>query len=61
MSLPAAIGGFEKELADPALYSRNPARFDALMKAISAAQAQLAEAENEWLALEDKRTALAGG
>ena len=61
VSLPAAIGGFEKELADPALYSRNPARFDALMKAISSAQAQLAEAENEWLALEDKRTALAGG
>ena len=60
-SLPGKIGGFEKELADPALYSRDPKRFDALMKSISAAQAQLADAEHEWLTLEERRSELAGG
>ncbi|HEX6861032.1 MAG TPA: ATP-binding cassette domain-containing protein [Caulobacteraceae bacterium] len=56
--LPRDIAGAEKELEDPQLYARNPARFDQLMKTLDQARAALASAEEEWLALEEKREAL---
>jgi len=42
------------------LYARDPTRFDRLMKTLDAARARLAAAEDEWLALEEKREALEG-
>jgi ATP-binding cassette subfamily F protein uup len=60
-TLPRAIAGHEADLADPTLYARDPKRFDSLMRTLSAAQAQLAAAEEEWFALEEKRQSLAGG
>jgi ATP-binding cassette subfamily F protein uup len=58
--LPTTIAGYEKTLADPGLYTRNPAAFDKAMKAADKARADLVSAEAEWLALEEKREALAG-
>jgi ATP-binding cassette subfamily F protein uup len=60
-AMPGILAALEKDLADPALYSRDPKRFDALMKRHTEAKGQLASAEDEWLALEEKRMALAGG
>ena len=59
--IPKEIAAAEGELADPGLYARDPKAFDSLMKRLSASQAQLAALENEWLELEEKRAALAGG
>jgi ATP-binding cassette subfamily F protein uup len=58
--LPAEIAKLEARLADPDLYSRDPAGFDSIMKAGQKARADLAAAEDEWLHLEEKREALAG-
>ncbi|MFA7262033.1 MAG: ABC-F family ATP-binding cassette domain-containing protein [Caulobacter sp.] len=58
--LPDEIARLEAALADPALYSRDPAGFDKIMKAGEKARADLAAAEDEWLALEEKREALGG-
>jgi ATP-binding cassette subfamily F protein uup len=49
--LEAAIARDEAALADPNLYGSNPARFDALTKAIDAARAKKEEAEMRWLEL----------
>jgi ATP-binding cassette subfamily F protein uup len=57
--LEAAIARDEAALADPDLYVRDPARFAALMKAIEAAQAQRAAAEQRWLELAEQVEALA--
>ena len=57
---PAEIAAEEQKLAAPDLYARDPASFDRLMKALDRKRASLAAAENEWLALEEKREALAG-
>ncbi len=51
----------EKRLEDPTLYARDPAGFDRLMKSLDALRAELSAAEAEWLDLEEKREALAGG
>jgi ATP-binding cassette subfamily F protein uup len=58
-ALPARIAGLEQEvmrlntvLADPDLYARHPAEFAASTQALAAAQTSLAEAEEQWLALE---------
>ncbi|HTC11228.1 MAG TPA: ATP-binding cassette domain-containing protein [Acetobacteraceae bacterium] len=58
-TLPARIAGLEAEiarlnavLADPDLYARNAARFNAATAALAAAQTTLAAAEEQWLALE---------
>ena len=59
--LPAKIVALETALADPALYSRDPAGFDRFSRALAAAQAQLASAEDEWLALEARREAVEAG
>ncbi|MFZ4606349.1 MAG: ABC-F family ATP-binding cassette domain-containing protein [Caulobacter sp.] len=56
--LPAEIARLEAQLADPDLYSRDPAGFDRIMKAGQTARATLAAAEDEWLHLEEKREAL---
>ncbi len=59
--LPGDIALLDEKLGDPNLYTRDPAAFDKTMKAADAARAQLAAAEEEWLELEEKREALAGG
>ncbi len=56
--LAAEIAAHEKTLEDTGLYARDPKGFDRIMKALDAARAQLASAEGEWLALEEKREAL---
>ena len=47
----AAIARDEAALADPALYTRDPAKFAALTKAIEAARAEKDAAEERWLEL----------
>ncbi len=47
----AQIARDEAALADPALYTRDPARFAALTKAIDAARAEKDAAEERWLEL----------
>ncbi len=59
--IPKEIAAAEGELADPDLYARDPKKFDSLMKRLAASQNQLGELETEWLELEEKRAALAGG
>jgi ATP-binding cassette subfamily F protein uup len=59
-SLPKDIKTLEAAIADPGLYARDPTGFDRTMKAMDAARAKLAAAEEEWLALEEKRESLAG-
>ena len=55
---PKIIGDLEARLADPNFYARDPAGFDKIMKTLDKARADLAQAEEEWLALEEKREAL---
>ncbi|NGM49449.1 ABC-F family ATP-binding cassette domain-containing protein [Caulobacter sp. 602-2] len=57
---PKILGDLEKKLDDPNLYARDPAGFDKIMKALDKARADLAQAEEDWLMLEEKREALAG-
>ena len=56
---PTEIAKLETSLADPGLYGRDPATFDRLTKALVAKQGQVAAAEEEWLALEERRETLA--
>jgi len=58
-SLPLDIARIEAELADPGLYARDPAKFERLMQASDRARSDLGAAEDEWLALEAQREALA--
>ncbi len=55
----AAIARDEKQLADPNLYTRDFAKFDALTKAIDAARAEKDAAEERWLTLAEMVEALA--
>jgi ATP-binding cassette subfamily F protein uup len=66
-TLPSRIAGLESEitrlgevLADADLYVRRPAAFTEATKALEAAQASLAAAEEQWLALELLREELEG-
>ncbi len=59
--LPAKIAELEVGLADAGLYARDPTAFQQRSKALYAAQAQLAQAEEEWLALEERRETLEAG
>jgi len=52
--LSAEIAKLEELLADPNLYAANPVKFQKATEALSARQAKLAEAEDEWLVLEEK-------
>ncbi|OYW85459.1 MAG: elongation factor 3 [Sphingobium sp. 32-64-5] len=54
----AAIVRDEAAMADPDLYAKNPARFDALMKAIEKARAERDAAEERWLELAEMAEAL---
>jgi len=58
-ALPGKIAKLEQDLADPNLYSRDPAAFSRLSGSLEAARTQLDEAELEWLELEERREALA--
>jgi ATP-binding cassette subfamily F protein uup len=59
--LAAEIAAQEKRLEDPGLYTRDPAGFAKTMKRLDALRTELAAAEEEWLALEEKREALGAG
>ncbi|WP_439472090.1 ABC-F family ATP-binding cassette domain-containing protein [Brevundimonas sp.] len=59
-TLPVQIEKQDAILADPNLYSRDPAAFDRAMKAAEKARTDLENAELEWLELEEKKAALAG-
>ncbi len=58
--LPDEIRAMEAGLADPGLYTRDPAAFDKKAKALDAARMRLSDSEDEWLALEEKRESLSG-
>ena len=47
----AAIARDEAALHDPALYTRDPAKFAALTKAVEAARSEKEKAEERWLEL----------
>ena len=53
-----AIAKDEAHLSDSGLYARDPAAFDRLMKRLDQTRHSLAAAEEEWLALEEKKDAL---
>ncbi|MDP3853349.1 ABC-F family ATP-binding cassette domain-containing protein [Phenylobacterium sp.] len=57
-ALPGKIAKLEADLHDPALYTRDPARFQSINKALETARADLAASEEEWLELEVRREAL---
>ncbi|PTQ12638.1 elongation factor 3 [Sphingomonas oleivorans] len=57
-TIEAAIARDEARLADPDLYAKDPARFDALMRAVEAARARKEEAELRWLELAEMAEAL---
>jgi ATP-binding cassette subfamily F protein uup len=59
--LAGEITALEKRLEDAGLYARDPKGFDALMAALDKTRHDLAAAEEEWLALEEKKEALAAG
>ncbi|MBU1376004.1 MAG: ABC-F family ATP-binding cassette domain-containing protein [Alphaproteobacteria bacterium] len=59
--MPGKMATLETAMADPGLYSRDPAGFDRFSRALDAARAQLAAAEEEWLELEERREALQTG
>lgn len=58
--LEAKITQYQSALADPEFYSRNPEGFTQTTADMEAAQARLAEAEEEWLALELLREEVEG-
>lgn len=58
---PARLAEIEARLADPGFYGRDPTGFQQLSRDLDAARAQLAAAEEEWLALEEQREALEAG
>ena len=56
---PGRIGALEARLADPGLYGRDPAGFQALSRELDALRETLSSAEEEWLVLEERKEALA--
>src|SRR5690606_39939602 len=54
------IGRLEAQLADPALYAREPAAYQKLAAALEAERAKLAAMEEEWLQLEMLREEIEG-
>jgi ATP-binding cassette subfamily F protein uup len=51
----------EARLDDAGLYARDRKTFDAVMQRLTAARTELADAEEDWLELEERREALAKG
>ena len=58
--LTAEIEMLHRELADPALYAREPARVGALSERLQTAEAERAAAEDRWLELETLREEIEG-
>ncbi len=58
--LEAEVRRLQDKLADPQLYARDRASFDKASKALAAAQAELAAAEERWLELELLRSEIEG-
>jgi len=54
------IQALEAELADPALFNKNPDRFHKASRELETTRDTLDEAEMEWLELEEKRESLEG-
>ena len=59
--LTAEIAGLETAMADPDLFTRDPARFQRTSDQLHARQAELGTAEERWLELETLREELEGG
>jgi ATP-binding cassette subfamily F protein uup len=57
--LPGDIAALEQKLEDPGLFARDPKGFDKIMGNAAHMRKTLAAAEEEWLALEEKREGLA--
>ena len=57
--LPAQIADLEQRLTDQALYTRDPKRFEALTRELDEIRQRLLKAEEDWLAIEERREALA--
>jgi ATP-binding cassette subfamily F protein uup len=58
--LRAEIAQHQARLDDPGLFGRDPKAFEGSVKGLEKAQAALAAAEEEWLALEIKREEIEG-
>jgi ATP-binding cassette subfamily F protein uup len=58
---PGKASALEAKLADPGLYGRDPAGFQKVSRELDQVRADLASAEEEWLALEERREALESG
>jgi ABC transport system ATP-binding/permease protein len=58
--LSAKIAVDEEKLADPALYTRNPAAFATLNAEIEATRAEREAAEERWLELAERVEQMAG-
>jgi ATP-binding cassette subfamily F protein uup len=59
-TLQKTIAGLQAEIADPALYRRDPAKFQTLSASLAARTGELEAAEEQWLMLEMKREAAEG-
>lgn len=59
-SLEAEIAKLNGQLADPALYTRDPGKFAAMTQSLATAQTALSAAEEQWLELEMLREELQG-
>ncbi len=59
-SLEAEIAALQKELTDNSLYTRDPARFAAIMARLGEAQASLSGLEDRWIELETLRAEIEG-
>jgi ATP-binding cassette subfamily F protein uup len=59
-SLAAEIAGLERTLADPGLFARDAAGFEATAARLAAARHELSEAEESWLELELLREEIEG-
>jgi len=58
VKLEKEIVTYREALADPALYTRDPAKFAKISDALQAAESALTEAEEQWLELEVKKEEL---
>ena len=58
---PGQVAKLENALADPGLYGRDPAAFQRLSAELETVRTRLVSAEEEWLALEERREALEAG
>ena len=56
--LEADIAKFNRQLGDPTLYAKDPAKFAAISQALTEAQTALTAAEEQWLELEMRREEL---